>query len=75
MNMEGQRLVAHVPPTKKLMANGFRPIEAAGAPHGPCFLRLAPGVYTIGFCAEDAIWLRQHDMLPVEPTHFRDYPD
>jgi hypothetical protein len=68
--------VAHVPPTKRQrMANGFRPIEEADYPHDPCFLRLGPGDYTIGFCADDAIWLRLHDLVPVQPTHFRDYPD
>jgi hypothetical protein len=75
MNKEGQLLVAHVPPTKRQrMANGFRPIEEAAIPHDPCFLKLSRGVYTIGFCPDD-IWLREHDMMPVDPIGFLDFPD
>jgi hypothetical protein len=54
---------------------GFRPTEEAGAPHDLCFLRLGPGKYTTGFRTPDAVWLDQHDLMPVSPTHFRDYPD
>lgn len=65
----------HIDMEGQLVTQGFRPIIEAGWPHDPCFLRLGPGVYTIGFCADDGIWLRHYDMLPVQPTHYRDYPD
>lgn len=60
---------------KRLEALGWRPIEEADYPHSPCFLRLGLGAYTIGFGTEDGVWLCARDMVPVQPTHFKDYPD
>ena len=68
----GGQSVAHgLRPTA---THGFRPIKEAAIPHGLCFLKLGRGVYTTGFCP-DGVWLREHDMMPVDPIAFLDFPD
>ena len=66
---------------------GWRPIDEAPCPYGPCFVRLGPGDYTIGECDfevwpdepdesdRERIWVDKTDRLQIFPTHFMDYAD
>ena len=58
----------------RLEEEGWRPIEEATCPYGPCFLRLGPGDYAIGEYEFDA-WHKLPEIQPITPTHFKDFPD
>ena len=59
----------------RLAERGYHPVDEATFPHEPCTLRLGAGKYVTGFGTNDRVWLDEHDLVPVYPTHFQDHPD